>query len=147
MHSFKAPGVARPMQNCNGFAEAVLRHYLIKATEQGSRAATSQLYWLFSGRPPYRCPPPQGRGSRGGRSALKMLPPHPPRQPLDLFDKSGSTLDVGCMWYAPRNAGERTTDVLSGKRDKKAARYSVILIPRPPGVVAPIIFRGLRPVA
>ena len=66
-----------------------------------------------------------------------MLPPHPPRQPLDLFDKSGSILGVGCMWYAPRNAGERTTDVLSGKRDKKAERYSVILIPRPPGDCGP----------
>ena len=113
------------MQSCDGFAEAVLRHYLINATEQGIRAATSQLKWLLSGRPPSlsdiaRPPTHSGWcGSRGGRFALKMLPPHPPRQPLNLFDKSGSILGDGCMWYAPRNAGERTTDVLSGKRDKK----------------------------
>jgi hypothetical protein len=87
-HSFKAPGVARSMQSCDGFAEAALRHYLIKATEQGSRAATPQLKWLLSDRPPSISdnahPPPtaEGRGRRDGRFALNMLSPHPPRQPL-----------------------------------------------------------------
>jgi hypothetical protein len=72
-HSFKAPGVARPRQNCNGFAEAALRHYLIKATEHGSRAATSQLYWLFSSRPPSLSdiahPPPTKDDAAAGADA------------------------------------------------------------------------------
>ena len=61
------------MQNCNGFAEAALRYYLIKATEQGSRAATSQLYWLLSGRPPSLSdnahPPPTADGAAAGADA------------------------------------------------------------------------------
>jgi hypothetical protein len=36
-HSFKAPGVAQPMQNCNGFAEAALRPYLIMPTYHPQR--------------------------------------------------------------------------------------------------------------
>ena len=64
------------MQSCDGFAEAVLRYYLIKATEQGSRAATSQLYWLFSGRPPSLSdnahPPPTADGAAAGADAPRL---------------------------------------------------------------------------
>ena len=141
------------MQNCNGFAEAALRHYLIKATEHGSRAATSQLYWLFSGRPSSLSdiahPPTHSgwRGSQGGRSALKMLPPHPPRQPLAYLIKAGAPWALGACGTLPEMPGSVPQMFYRGSETIKAARYSVILIPRPPGVVAPIIFRGLRPVA
>ena len=72
-HTFKAPGVARPRQSCIGIAEAALQQHLIKATEQqGSRAATSQLYWLLSGRPPSLSdnarPPPQRLARQPGQT-------------------------------------------------------------------------------
>ena len=86
------------MQSCDGFAEAALRHYLILPTHHPQ--------WMA--RQPVRTLRAENAASAPAPTAAC------------LFDKSGSTLGVGCMWYAPRNAGERTTDVLSWKRDKKA---------------------------
>ena len=66
-----------------------------------------------------------------------MLPPHPPRQPLAYLIKAGALGDVRFMWYAPRNAGERTTDVLSGKRDNKSSKVFCHFDPPPAGCCGP----------
>jgi hypothetical protein len=112
MRSFKAPGVARPMQSCDGFAEAALRLYLIKATEQGSRAATSQLKWLLSGRPPSlsdnahhtthsgwaRQP---GRTLRGWKCRLRTRPD----SRLSYLIKAGAVHTLGACGPVPKSTG------------------------------------------
>jgi len=100
------------MQNCYGFAEAALRHYLIKATEQGSRAATSQLKWLLSGRPPSLFdnahPPPTTDGAAAGEDAPRLknaASASAPTAAENQFDKSGSRPYVGCLWSGPEKHG------------------------------------------
>ena len=115
------------MQSCDGFAEAVLRHYLIKATEQGSRAATSQLKWLLSGRPPSLSdiahPPPtaDGRGSRGGRSAAEKcrLRTHPDIRLSNLI-KAGAVRTLGACGPLPKGPGSGPQTTYQAKHQKNS---------------------------
>jgi hypothetical protein len=90
------------MQNCNGFAEVALRHYLIMPTHH---------------------PTADDAAARADAQRLKMPPSHPPRQPLDLFDKSGSSPNVECMWSGPEKHGTGPQTTYGETRTKKQPHF------------------------